>query len=390
MSPPNRAMTRLRHAGPRGVGHSYRMLYSTILAGGSGTRLWPLSRAYAPKFLHPLTGTELSLLQATFDRIGPLSPVGDIYVVTGTAHAAAIASQLPQVPAANILVEPSPKDSCAAVSLASAVLAQRDPEAIMAAFSADHLIGDQDRFNEIIGQAAAAARAGYLTTVGIRPAHPDVRFGYLRLGPAQLAGTGLAAEARVVAEFKEKPSAALAASYLESGQYLWNAGIFVFAVGDFLSELGRQRPQLSAGITRIAEAWHGPDRDAVLAEVWPGLEKISVDYGVLEGAAAAGKVATVPADIPWSDVGDFDSLGESLPTDHAGNLVIGGRAEVIARDVKDSVIVSTTDRVIAVVGLDDIVVVDTGDATLVCARSRAQEVKQVVEELRARGAADRL
>ena len=360
------------------------MLYSTILAGGSGTRLWPLSRAGAPKFLHPLTGTDRSLLQATVDRIGPLSAAGDIYVVTGTAHAAAIASQLPQVPEANILVEPSPKDSCAAVSLASAVLAARDPDAIMAAFSADHLVGDERRFAEIIKQAATAAQAGYLTTVGIRPAHPDVRFGYLKLG-ADLPGGG-----RVVAEFTEKPSAAVAASYLESGQYLWNAGIFVFAVRDFLGELSRQRPQLSAGITSIAQAWHGPDRDAVLAEVWPGLEKISVDYGVLEGAAAAGKVATVPADLAWSDVGDFDSLGESLPTDHAGNLVIAGQAEVIARDVKDSVIVSTTDRVIAVVGLDDVVVVDTGDATLVCARARAQEVKQVVEELRARGRADRL
>ncbi|MGO8961466.1 MAG: mannose-1-phosphate guanylyltransferase [Streptosporangiaceae bacterium] len=360
------------------------MLYSTILAGGSGTRLWPLSRAGAPKFLHPLTGTDRSLLQATIDRVGPLSAAGDTYVVTGVAHAAAIASQLPQVPAANILVEPSPKDSCAAVSLASAVLARRDPNAIMAAFSADHLIGDEDRFTEIIKQAAATAQAGYLTTVGIRPTHPDVRFGYLKLGPV-LSGDG-----RLVAEFKEKPSAALAASYLESGQYLWNAGIFVFAVRAFLSELGRQRPQLSAGIARIADAWHGPDRDAVLADVWPGLEKISVDYGVLEGAAAAGRVATVPADLPWSDVGDFDSLGESLPTDHAGNLVIAGHADVIARDVKDSVIVSTTDRVIAVVGLDDVVVVDTADATLICARSRAQEVKQVVEELRARGSGDRL
>jgi mannose-1-phosphate guanylyltransferase len=360
------------------------MLYSTILAGGSGTRLWPLSRASAPKFLHPLTGSDRSLLQATVDRISPLSAAADIEVVTGTAHAAAIASQLPQVPTANILVEPSPKDSCAAVSLASAVLARRDPDAIMAAFSADHLVGDEHRFTEIIKQAATAARAGYLTTVGIRPAHPDVRFGYLKLGPA------LPGDARVVAEFKEKPSAALAARYLESGQYLWNAGIFVFAVADFLSELDRQRPQLAAGIARIADAWYGPDHEAVLADVWPGLEKISVDYGVLEGAAAVGKVATVPADLAWSDVGDFDSLGESLPADHAGNLVIASRAEVITRDVKDSVIVSTTDRVIAVVGLDDVVVVDTGDATLVCARSRAQEVKQVVEELRARGGASRL
>jgi mannose-1-phosphate guanylyltransferase len=188
-----------------------------------------------------------------------------------------------------------------------------------------------------------------------------------------------------VAEFKEKPSRDVAASYLESGQYLWNAGIFVFGVEAFLAELARQRPALSAGIARIADAWDSPERDAVLAEVWPGLEKISVDYGVLEGAAAAGKVATVPADMAWSDVGDFDSLGDSLPTDESGNLLIAAEAEVIARDVKDAVIVSTTDRVIAVVGLDNVVVVDTADATLVCARSRAQEVKQIVETLRDRG-----
>jgi len=360
------------------------MLYSTILAGGSGTRLWPLSRACEPKFLHALTGTDRSLLQATADRVGPLSATDQIYVVTGTAHAAAISRQLPEVPTANILIEPSPKDSCAAVSLACAVLARRDPGAVMAAFSADHLIGDQDRFVEIIEQAAAAARDGYLTTVGIRPSHAEVRFGYLRLGaPA----TG---HARAVAEFKEKPSLEVAANYVESGQYLWNAGIFVFGVDAFLAELARQRPQLSDGIARIADAWDGPDRDATLAEVWPGLEKISVDYGVLEGAAAAGKVATVPADMPWSDVGDFDSLGQSLPTDESGNLVIASHAEIVARDVKDAVIVSTTDRVVAVVGLDDVVVVDTADATLVCARSRSQEVKQIVDELRDRGHAGRL
>lgn len=355
------------------------MLYSTILAGGSGTRLWPLSRACDPKFLHPLTGTDRSLLQATVDRIRPLSADEQVYVVTGTAHAAAISRQLPTVPAENILVEPAPRDSCAAVSLACAVLFRRDPDAIMAAFSADHLIGDEIRFVEVIQAAAAAATAGYLTTVGIKPVHPEVRFGYLKVGDP------LAGEARAVAEFREKPSRELAVSYLESGQYLWNAGIFVFGVRTFLDELERQRPALYAGIDRIAAAWDSPHRQDVLAAVWPGLEKISVDFGVLEGAAAAGKVATVPADMAWSDVGDFDSLGESLPVDEVGNLLIGPRAEIITRDVKDAVIVSTTDRVVAVIGLTDIVVVDTADATLVCDRSRAQEVKQVVEELKGRG-----
>jgi mannose-1-phosphate guanylyltransferase len=355
------------------------MLYSTILAGGSGTRLWPLSRAGEPKFLHALTGSDRSLLQATVDRLAPLSGAAQIYVVTGRAHAAAIADQLSQVPRANILVEPSPKDSCAAVSLASAVLARRDPDAIMAAFSADHLIGDQPRFIEAIRAAATAARDGYLTTIGIRPTHAEVRFGYLKLGEALSGG------ARIVSEFKEKPSKEIATGYLESGQYLWNAGIFVFAVRSFLDELARHRPELSAGIGRIADAWDTPTRDKVMAEIWPGLEKISVDYGVFEAAAAGGRVATVPADVAWSDVGDFDSLAESLPTDESGNLMITGGSCVVARDVKDSVIVSTTDKVIAIIGLDNVVVADTGDALLVCPRSRAQEVKQVVDELRSTG-----
>jgi mannose-1-phosphate guanylyltransferase len=363
------------------------MLYSTILAGGSGTRLWPLSRASEPKFLHPLTGTGRTLLQATVDRTADLSDPDTVYVVTGTAHAAAIARQLPEVPAANILVEPSPRDSCAAISLAAAVILRRDPSAIMAAFSADHLMGDEPGFIEVIRQAEAAARQGYLTTVGIRPAHADVRFGYLKTGQP-LAPEARAPEARMVVEFREKPSLAVAREYLESGQYLWNAGIFVFAVQAFLGELARQKPDLYAGIDEIAAAWDTPERERALERIWPGLEKISVDYGVMEGAAALGRVATVPADMPWSDVGDFHSLGESLPSDQSGNLIIGTASQVITRDVKDAVIVSTTGRVVAVIGLKNVVVVDTPDAILVCDRERAQEVKQVVDELRDRGAAD--
>jgi mannose-1-phosphate guanylyltransferase len=356
------------------------MLYSTILAGGSGTRLWPLSRAGEPKFLHPLTGTDRTLLQATVDRLAGLSDDNRIYVVTGTAHAAAIARQLPRVPAANILVEPAPRDSCAAISLAAAVIARRDPDATMAAFSADHLISDVSRFTEVILAAAVAAQQGYLATIGIRPVRPDVRFGYLKTGAA------VTGQARLVAEFREKPSLEVATGYLESGQYLWNAGIFVFGVTAFLAELERQKPELRAGIAEIAAAWDTPGRDGALGRIWPGLEKISIDYGVMEGAAAAGQVATVPADMPWSDVGDFHSLGESLPTDESGNLVIGDASRVLARDVKDAVIVSTTDRIVAAIGLENMIIVDTPDAMLVCPRDRAQEVKQIVDELRGRGA----
>jgi mannose-1-phosphate guanylyltransferase len=355
------------------------MLYSVIPAGGSGTRLWPLSRSSHPKFLQPLTGTDRSLLQATVDRLAPLSSAERTYVVTGVAHAVAVSRQLPGVPESNILVEPSPRDSCAAIALAAAVITTRDADAIMGVFSADHLIGDPGRFVEVIQEAMVAAAAGYLTTVGITPTRPETGFGHLRIG------SSVNATARLVAEFREKPSYEVAVEYTKSGEYLWNAGMFVFQTETFLEELARQKPDLHAGVRRIAAVWDTPERESVLTEVWPRLEKISIDYAVMEGAAAAGKVATVPGDFPWSDVGDFHALGESLPGDVSGNLVLGGDAIVLTRDVKDSVIVAESDRVVAAIGIDNLVIVDTPDAVMVCPRARAQEVKQIVEALKARG-----
>jgi mannose-1-phosphate guanylyltransferase len=356
-------------------------VYSTILAGGSGTRLWPLSRAANPKFLHRLGGTDETLLQATAARVSALSPPKQVFVVTGVAHAAAVARQLPRVPEENILVEPAPRDSLAAIALAAAVIAERDPDAVMAVYSADHLIGRQERFEELIRLAADAAETGALVTVGIRPTRAETGFGYLHLAEEVSPGV------HRIAEFREKPSADVAAAYLASGEYLWNAGMFVFQVRAFLAEMERQRPGLRAGIATVAEAWESPERETVLDRVWAGLEKISVDYGVMEGAAAAGKVVTVPADFPWSDIGDFHSLGESLDGDADGNVVLTDAAVATLRGVEDSVVVSTTGRVLAVVGLRDVVVVDTEDALLVCPRSRAHEVKQVVDGLRAKGLA---
>jgi mannose-1-phosphate guanylyltransferase len=355
------------------------VLYSTILAGGSGTRLWPLSRACFPKFLHPLTGTERSLLQATADRLAPLSSPDHVYVVTGTAHAAAVARQLSAVPDANILVEPAPRDSCAAAGLAAAVIAERDPDAIMGVFAADHLIGDQRGFEAAVRQATAAAAEGYLATIGIQATRPETGFGYLKA-----AGT-VADGVRLVAEFKEKPPPDLAAAYVASGDYLWNAGMFVFAAATFLDELARYRPGLHAGVRKLAAAWESPGREALLARIWPELEKISVDYAVLEPAATGGRVVTVPADIAWTDVGDFDALGESLPGDASGNLVLGDKHRVVLRDVKDTVIAASPDLVVAAVGVENLVIAVTPDAVLVCPRARAQEVKQIVDELATRG-----
>jgi mannose-1-phosphate guanylyltransferase len=358
------------------------VLHVVIPAGGSGTRLWPLSRADHPKFLLPLGGSDASLLQLTAERLAPLAPPERTYVVTGAGHAAAVARQLPQVPDDNILVEPSPKDSCAAVGLAAAVIARRDPEAVMGAFAADHLVGDGQRFAEVVEGAVAGARTGMLMTVGITPTHPDTGYGYLRCGGVYDSGP-----ARKVEEFTEKPTDEVARGYVESGDHLWNAGMFIWRVDVFLAELARQAPQVHEGVARIAAAWDGPRRDAVLGQVWPELPKISVDYAVMEGAAAAGLVATVPADFGWHDVGDFHTLGEVLAADDEGNVVVaaGPGARVISRDSTGMVVVPAADRLVAMLGVRDLVVVDTPDAVLVCRRDRAQDVKRLVDELRERG-----
>jgi mannose-1-phosphate guanylyltransferase len=361
------------------------MLYAVIPAGGSGTRLWPLSRSGNPKFLHPLTGTAATLLQATADRLAPLAPTERTYVVTGVAHAAAVARQLPSVPEDNILIEPSPRDSCAAIGLAASLIAARDPGAVMGSFAADHLIRDGERFVEVLREAIDGAQRGLLMTVGITPTHPETGYGYLECGEL-LDGGPL----RRVEQFKEKPSYPVAESYVNSGGYLWNAGMFVWRVNDFLDELARQQPDLHAGLTTIAAAWPSEDREKVLDSVWPTLPKISVDYAVMEGAATAGKVGTVPGDFGWTDVGDFHTLGEILNGDERGNVVIdpGDTAEkphVLLLDSERMVVAAHSGRLVAALGLSDVIVVDTPDVVLVCPRDRAQDVKQLVDRLKERG-----
>jgi mannose-1-phosphate guanylyltransferase len=375
------ALAELRHDGP--------MLYPVVLAGGSGTRLWPLSRAGNPKFLQPLTGTSASLLQATVQRVLPLSSPERIFVVTGVAHAAAVARQLPGVPEDNILVEPSPRDSCAAIALASAVIARRDPEAIVGSFASDHLIADGERLREVIREAVVGAERGLLMTVGITPTRPETGYGYLQCGAV------IDGRIRNVEEFKEKPPYDVARSYVESGHHFWNASMFVWRVDAFLAELARQQPAMYGALTAIAAAWETENRDAVLGELWSTLPKISVDYAVMEGAAAAGRVATVPGDFGWNDVGDFQTLGDVLPGDVGGNVVVGADAAVekpgvLLRDCSGVVAVSQSSRLIAALGVRDVIVVDTPDALLVCARDRAQDVKALVDELKERGEHDRI
>ena len=352
--------------------------WGVVPAGGAGTRLWPLSRAGRPKFLLDLTSSGRSLLQATVDRLAPLA--GDrVVVVTGRAHADAVREQLPELAASRVLAEPAPRDSMAAIGLAAAVVEREDPDAVIGSFAADHVIPDLDAFVAVVTEAVEVARAGHLVTVGIEPTHPATGFGYVRAGE-RLAG---AATARHVLQFVEKPDAVRAAEYLASGEYRWNAGMFVVRAATLLDLLATWHPRLAAGVRTIAA---DPAR---LDETWSGLERIAIDHAVAEPAADAGRVVVVPAPFSWDDVGDFASLATLLPQGADGMTVLGDAGDVTAV-ASSGVVVPATGRRVAVVGLDDVVVVDTPDAVLVTTRARAQDVKQVVDALRAEGRDDLL
>ena len=351
--------------------------WAVIPAGGAGTRLWPLSRAGSPKFLHDLTGTGRSLLQATWDRLEPLTG-SQILVVTGVAHAEAVARQLPGLPADQLLAEPSPRDSMAAIGWAAAVLEARDPEAVLGSFAADHVIGDEEEFRACVSAAVEAAGDGHVVTIGIEPTHPATGFGYVEMG--ELLGSG---PARSVTQLVEKPDRQRADAYLATGRFRWNAGMFVVKAAVLLDLLAQWHPRLAAGLRAVAAD------PSVLGQVWPDLEKIAIDHAVAEPAAAQGRVAVVPGGFGWDDVGDFSSLGSMLTDADGlpGVRVLGDAGRLRVLD-STGVVVPGTDRVVALVGLDDVVVVDTPDALLVMARDRAQDVKGIVDALKAQGRTD--
>lgn len=345
-------------------------LHAVVPAGGAGTRLWPLSRAARPKFLLDLTGTGRSLLQGTVDRLRPL--VGDrLVVVTGAAHERAVRRQLPGV--AQVLAEPAPRDSMAAIGWAAAVLERQDPDALVGSFAADHVVLQDEEFQAAVREAAAVAATGLLVTVGIEPTGPATGFGYVAAGAA-LDGFPTA---RAVREFVEKPDATRAAAYVASGDYRWNAGMFVVGASRLLDLLAEHHPELAEGLRAVAAD------PGSLERRWPGLERIAIDHAVAEPAAAAGQVAMVPGPFLWEDVGDFAALASLRPRRPGTVTVLGEEDRVVVED--SSGLVVTGDRTVALVGVDDVVVVDTGDAVLVTSLARAQDVKAAVERLKRSG-----
>ena len=359
--------------------------HGVIPAGGVGTRLWPLSRAAAPKFLHDLTGSGSTLIRATYERLIPLAGE-NIMVVTGRAHRTAVLAQLPEISDLNLVLEPDPKDSAAAIGLAAAILYLRNPETIMGSFAADQVIVPVEVFQESVREAIHTAATGKIVTIGIRPTTPSTGFGYIRAGEKlQVSG---APTARDVVEFVEKPNEDTARRYLADGGYLWNAGMFVAPVALMLKHLQRSEPVLYAGLMEIAQAWETGDRVDTINRIWPTLPKTAIDYAVAEPAAAAGDVAVIPGVFNWDDVGDFAAIGRLNPaSEKTGVTVVGGNPRVYS-DNATGVVVTDSKRVIALIGIHDVVVVDTPDALLVTTKEHAQSVKATVEKLKEEGVVD--
>jgi mannose-1-phosphate guanylyltransferase len=360
--------------------------YSVIPAGGVGSRLWPLSRADAPKFLHDLTGSGHTLLRDTWDRLAPLSGADRIMVVTGRAHRAAVEEQLPELKDPNVVLESEPKDSTAAIGLAAAILLHREPDVIIGSFAADHVIGNQPRFRRAVTEAVAAADAGYISLIGITPSEPAIGFGYIHYGD-QMSIEG-APHAMMVDRFVEKPDLETAETYLADGTYLWNASMFIARADVLLAQLGETEPELLAGLTELAEAWDTPRRGAVVDKVWPGLKKIAIDYTVAEPAAAAGRTIVIPGDFEWDDVGDFASIAKIHSRGRKSDLAILGEDARVLADSSTGVVISQGKRLISLIGVTDIVVVDTEDALLVTTTQHAQRVKAVVDALKLSGRSD--
>lgn len=350
-------------------------LHVIVPAGGAGTRLWPLSRADRPKFLLDLTGSGRTLLQQTWDRLLRLVPAERVHVVTGQAHADAVAEQLPELQ--HLLAEPSPRDSMAAIGLAAALVARDHPDAVVASFAADHVITDAEAFADAVTQAVVAARTGAVATIGITPRSPSTAFGYVEAGDPL--GAEGAPDARTVRRFVEKPDAETAATYVEAGTFSWNAGMFVTRADVLLGHLARLQPGLHEGLQRIAGAWAGPDRDEVLAAAWPALTKIAIDHAIAEPVSLEGGIAVVPGRFGWDDVGDFAALLDLRPADD----------DTLWVDA-DGLAVSTDGTAVAVVGIPGAVVVRTPDALLVTTLEHVQRVKEVPAALRDQGRTDLL
>jgi mannose-1-phosphate guanylyltransferase len=352
--------------------------FAVIMAGGGGTRLWPLSRKSKPKQALRLFG-ERTLFSVAVDRILPLIPTDQILTVTVEEQARLLRDQTPQLPGDNFILEPAPRGTASVIGLAAVLLERRAPGCVMACLTADHFISNEQRFRELLRAAYEAAKQDHLVTLGISPTHPDTGYGYIHQG--ELLEKSGAFEVYRVQQFKEKPEQAQAQAYLESGEYVWNSGMFVWKASRILEEIKRQMPELYEGLRRIQDAREAGDDKDVLPSVWGTLESQTIDFGIMEGAH---DVVVIPADeLGWLDVGGWGRLYELSNVDEQNNAVLAKRA--LTLDTEGTLLFQAGDvgqeLLIATLGLEDMIVIDTGDVLLVCPRQRAEDVKRLVDLL---------
>lgn len=350
--------------------------YAVIMAGGGGTRLWPVSRKEKPKQLLSLLGKE-TLFQSTVARLEKLFPPERILIVTVAELAREMQEQAPSIPVENYVIEPAPRGTASVVALAAAVLRKRDPEAVMAIQTSDHYIRNKDLFHYLMRTAFDVANRNYLVTLGITPTFPSTAYGYIQQGDS------LDGEYKypvyMVKRFIEKPDEETAQQLLRNGDHSWNSGMFVWRADAILEEIEKQMPDLFQAVSEISAAWDTPRRNDVLQEHWQDLKNQTIDYGIMEKAK---QVAVLPAGgLGWSDVGSWNSLFEVLLPDMNGNVATN--AQHLAVDTHNTLVYSDDEqRLVVTIGLDDMVVVDAGDVLMICKADQSQKVRDVVEHLK--------
>jgi mannose-1-phosphate guanylyltransferase len=348
-------------------------VHAVIMAGGSGTRFWPASRRDRPKQFLALGGDDRSLLAVTIDRLAPLVPLERVWVVTGAHLVDRVRECVPALAPDHILAEPVGRNTAPCIGWAATKIAREDPSALLAVMPSDHVVTDAPALREAMERALDAARGGDLVTMGIRPTRPETGFGYLEMEEELAPGVHRAKR------FVEKPDLARATAFLDAGTYLWNAGMFFFRADAVLERIRADLPELADALDAFDEAAARGEEERAVQERFGALPNVSIDHGVMEKAP---RVLVVPVACGWSDVGSWQAAWDLAPRDHHENALPAG---AVAIDADGCYVVAPNEKLVAIVGVSDLIVVDTDDALLILPRDRAQDVRAVVDALKARG-----